>query len=141
MTTGGGFGVRIRETVAEDFLAGGDGIPQPQLDGWRICLRGRGARRSAAVEEKIAVGVHTAAEVKVGTREETQVGVRENAELEERNSDSLGGPHQFSFATGCSAGRDSQRIGRLERTHSLKRTGARSDLGELRQGIAVAVLG
>src|SRR5437879_10894111 len=42
-----------------------------------------------------AVGVHTAAEVKVGTREETQVGVRENAELEERNSDSLGSPHKF----------------------------------------------
>ena len=141
MTTGGGFGVRIRETVAEDILAGGDRAPQPQLDGWRICLGGRGACGSAAVEEKIAVGVHTAAEVKIGTREETQVGVRENAELEERNSNSLGSPHQFSFATGCSAGRDSQRIGRLQSTHSLKRTGARSDLGELRQGIAVAVLG
>src|ERR1700674_2422842 len=108
MTTGGGFGVRIRETIAEDILAGRDGTPQPQMDGGGKRLRGRCARTSAAVEEKMAVGVHTAAEVKVGAREETQVGVRENAELEERNSDSLGSPPQFRFATGCSAGRDSQ---------------------------------
>src|SRR6202140_5502238 len=97
MTTGGRLGVRIRETIAEDILAGRDGTPQPQLDGGGKRLRGRCARRSAAVEEKIAVGVHTAAEVKVGAREETQVGVGENADGEDGNSDSLGSPRQFRF--------------------------------------------
>ncbi len=125
--TGCGFGVRIRQTIAKNILAGRDGASQPQL--------------GAAVEEKIPVGVHTAAKVKVGAREEAQVGVRVDAELEERNADSLSSAHQFSFAAGCSVGRDSQRIGRLQRTHSLKRTGARFDLGELRLGIAVGVLG
>jgi len=85
-----------------------------------ICLRGV-APAVRAVEEKIAVGVHTP-KSKLGPGRNSGR-CRENAELEERNSDSL--VVRTSLArTGCSAGRDSQRIGRLERTHSLKRTGA-----------------
>src|SRR2546423_9665807 len=100
MSTGGGFGIRIGETVAEDILAGRDGTPQPQLD--RRGLRGGRAGGAAAVEEKVAIGVYTASEVKGGAREKTQVGVRVYAEIEDRHSYSLGITHRCSFASGSS---------------------------------------
>jgi len=54
----------VRQAVAEDVLDRRNGISQPELGTAGIGLGG--VRRSAAVEEEIAVSMHAAAEVKLG---------------------------------------------------------------------------
>src|SRR5258708_12542147 len=101
----------VRQAVAEDVLDRRDGISQPELGTAGIGLGG--VRRSAAVEEEIAVGMYAAAEVKIGAGEEAKICFRVNAELEEWDADSLRSPNQLCFATGFSACPDSLGIAGL----------------------------